>query len=115
MATGKARSTRPPRRWPRVLLATLLIAGGGAWFYSDVITGYAQAGTAYGAKNACSCRYLGGRDINSCKSDFVPGMEAVFLSDDEDEMAVTAYVPLVSSNRAQFREGYGCVLEKWEG
>ena len=41
-------------------------------------------------------------------------MSIVFLSDDEDEKAVTAFVPLVASETARFRKGYGCVLEPWD-
>ena len=45
----------------------------------------AAAGTAFGAKNACSCRYLAGRELGTCEDDFVPGMAAVFLSEDDGE------------------------------
>lgn len=93
----------------------LLAAAGAAWAYHDELVGYGEAGTAYGAKNACSCRYIAGRDLDSCETDFVPGMEAVFLSDDQDEQAVTAWVPLVSATTARYRDGFGCVLEPWEG
>ncbi len=40
-------------------------------------------------------------------------MEAVFLSEDADEKSVTAYVPLLASETARYRKGYGCVLEPW--
>jgi hypothetical protein len=41
-------------------------------------------------------------------------MEVVFLSENEEERSVTAYVPLIASETARFREGYGCVLEPWD-
>ena len=41
-------------------------------------------------------------------------MELVFLSDQPDENAVTAYVPLLASETATYREGYGCLLEPWD-
>ena len=41
-------------------------------------------------------------------------MEVVFLSDDEESNGVTSYVPLLASQTATYREGYGCVLEPWE-
>ncbi len=114
MATAKTRNSSHNRGWTGFLLGVVLVGGGAAYFYRDTIGGFAQAGTAYGAKNACSCRYIAGRGLGSCEDDFIPGMEAVFLSDDEDEQAVTAWIPLVASNTAQFRAGFGCVLENWE-
>ncbi|GAA0265459.1 hypothetical protein GCM10009127_00880 [Alteraurantiacibacter aestuarii] len=111
MATAKTRH----KGWLSYLFVGVLAVGGGAYFYHGTIAGYGAAGTAYGAKNACSCRYLAGRGLDSCEEDFVPGMEAVFLSDDEDERAVTAYIPLIASNTARYREGFGCVLDGWDG
>jgi len=115
MATAKlaAKRTGLNRRFSWLGAGALLVLGIGlvALFYGSAIAGYAAAGTGYGAKNACSCRFIAGRDLNSCKSDFVPGMEAVFLSEDADARSVTAFVPLIESQTATFREGYGCVLE----
>ena len=53
--------------------------------------------------------------MKSCQGDFIPGMEAVFLSEDEEAKSVTAWVPLAKSNTATYREGFGCVLEPWKG
>jgi len=123
MATVKPARNRQRNRQPRYQaqgrrfpwLSALLVLGiaGAAlwWLYGDGLRGYALAGTGYGAKNACSCRYISGRELGSCESDFVPGMAAVFLSEDEDTRSVTASVPLIASQTARYREGYGCVLE----
>ena len=102
------------RLWPKLLVLLLLALLVGYGFARQTLGPQAQAGTAYGAHNACSCRYIAGRDLGSCKSDFIPGMWSVMLSDDEDEKSVTAYVPLIASNTATYRSGYGCVLEEWE-
>ncbi len=114
MATANRTGQAIRSNWLRAALVVMLAGGGVAWFYGDAIGGYTEAGTAYGAKNACSCRYLAGRDIGSCETDFLPGMGAVFLSEDEEQKTVTAWVPLVAANTARFREGFGCVLEPWE-
>ena len=115
MATAK-RSTPGGRRiWPQVLLALVVLAAGLAWFYRAPIAGYTTAGTAFGARTACSCRYIAGRPLEDCEKDFEPGMEAVFLSDDPETRSVTASVPLLASATARYREGFGCVLEPWEG
>ena len=114
MATAKNRTQRSRPTWLKVLLVLLVAAAALAWFYREPIGGYAGVGTAFGARTACSFGYVAGRDLAACKKDFEPGMEMVFLSDDEDEKAVTAYVPLIASETARYRKGYGCVLEPWD-
>lgn len=117
MATVKrSRSTGPSRRrrFSRSsLVVLLLIAFVAAWYWREPLFGYARAGTAFGAHSACSCRYIGGRDLADCKKDFEPGMEFVFLSEDEDDRSVTARVPLLASETARYSEGRGCLLDRW--
>jgi len=115
MATAN-RSTFDRRRiWPRLLLALVVLVAGLAWFYREPIAGYTTTGTAFGARTACSCRYIAGRALEDCEKDFEPGMEVVFLSDDPETKSVTARVPLLASATARYREGFGCVLEPWQG
>jgi hypothetical protein len=92
-----------------------VLGGAAAWYYREPIAGYTRTGAAFGARTACSCRYVAGRPIGDCEKDFEPGMELVFLSDDPDSKSVTARVPLLSSATARYREGYGCLLEPWDG
>ncbi len=75
---------------------------------------YATTGTSYGARVACSCRFVGGRGLSDCAKDFEPGMELVTLSDDTQARSVTARFGLVVSQTATYREGWGCVLEPWK-
>ena len=114
MATAKNRSTQSQRKWPRMLLALAVILGGLTWYYHEPIRGYATVGAAFGARTACSCRFVAGRSLSDCEKDFEPGMEMVFLSQDEQAQSVTARVPLIASDTARFRHGYGCVLDSWE-
>jgi len=79
------------------------------------IAGYGNAGTAYSARVACSCRFVAGRDLDDCGKDQLTGMELVVLSEDVDAKAVTATFPLISSDTARLKDGYGCVLDRWEG
>jgi hypothetical protein len=113
MATAKRSSTAKRRIWPHVLLALAVLAGALGWYYREPIAGYTTLGTAFGARTACSCRYVAGRELGDCKKDFEPGMELVFLSDDAASKSVTARVPLLSSATASYREGFGCVLQPW--
>ena len=114
MATAKRTALARRRIWPRALLALAALAGALGWYYREPIAGYTTVAAAFGARTACSCRYVAGREIGDCEKDFEPGMEFVFLSEDEEEKSVTARVPLLSSATARYREGFGCVLERWE-
>ena len=40
-------------------------------------------------------------------------MELVSLSEDVDERNVTARFALIVSDKATYREGWGCVLDSW--
>jgi len=95
----------------------LLVVGGtaaAAIVYREPIEGYAEVGTSYAARVACSCRFVAGRSLDDCTKDKLAGMELVTLIDDVEAKSVTARFPLVTDNTATFREGYGCVLEPWE-
>lgn len=96
-------------------LLVLAIVGLAAaiWFNRAPIGGYADVGTSYAARVACSCRFVAGRSMEDCEKDKLGGMELVSLSDDVDAKSVTATFPLVTANTASLREGYGCVLEEW--
>ena len=83
-----------------------------AWFRQPVIA-RATTGAAYGARVACSCRFVAGRSLSSCRDDFEAGMGMVTLSEDAEARSVTARVPLLARQTATFRAGEGCVLEKW--
>ena len=103
----------------RVGLWLLVLIGIGIaavlYTYREPINGYAEVGTSYAARVACSCRFVAGRSLDDCEKDKLDGMELVTLVDDVEAKSVTARFPLVTSNTATYREGYGCVLEKWEG
>jgi hypothetical protein len=91
-----------------------LFAGSG-WYFWAPVTGYAKAATAYSARVVCSCRFVAGRGLEDCGKDKLEGMELVTLVDDDAGKSVTARFPLLASDTATYREGYGCVLQEWEG
>lgn len=116
MATAKPPTIRPPRRRLRktVVIVAIIAAMLLALFWSSVRS-YAVAGASVGARVACSCHYVAGRALSDCRKDFEPGMGMVMLSEDAEAKTVTARVPLLSSETATFRQGEGCMLEKWPG
>jgi hypothetical protein len=113
MATMKhIRGTRSlPWRWVLGGVGLAFVAFG-AWkgpgLRRDALTG-----ASIGARVACSCRYVQGRDLAQCAKDFEPGMEMISLSENSAEKSVTARFPLLASQTATFQAGAGCVLEKW--
>lgn len=111
-STGSVPGTVSPRRNWRLWagIAGLLLAGYVAWNQPSW-NAQAETGAAYGARMACSCRYVQGRPLESCERDAEPGMELVSLSDDAEEKAVSASVPLLASRTARYRAGTGCVLD----
>jgi hypothetical protein len=117
MAKSPSLSARRPRsRRGLWLLAILALAiGGAAWAFREPIGGYAGIASAYSARVACSCRFVAGRSLQDCGKDKLGGMEAVTLVEDVETKSVTARFPLVAEATATYREGYGCVLEPWEG
>ncbi len=100
-------------RWRWLLFGVALIALLFVVFLSP-LRSYATIGASYGARVACSCRFVGGRDLSDCRKDFEPGMELVSLSEDAQARSVTARFGLVVSQTATYREGWGCVLEPWK-
>lgn len=114
MATAKPLTARPPRRrmGKLVIIAAILAATVLAAFWPS-LRSYAVAGASVGARTACSCRYLGGRDLSDCRKDFESGMGLVVLSENVAAKSITARVPLLSSETATFKDGEGCMLEKW--
>lgn len=113
LAINKSARSRRTRKWPWALLIIALILLGLVIVFRTTINGYAGAGTAYSARVACSCRFVAGRSLEDCEKDKLSGMELISLSADEEAKSVTARFPLIRSDTATYRKGYGCVLEEW--
>ena len=97
-----------------LLLGLALLAGLAVWFWGPA-EAYARTAAAFGARVACSCRYLGGRELSDCRKDFEPGMGLVALSEDAKAKTVTARFLLLARETATYRPGLGCQLEPWQG
>ncbi len=110
---AKSQGTSSQRGW-WILLAMSAVLAALAWYYRAPIGGYTQVATSYSARVACSCHYVAGRSMEDCAKDKLAGMELVTLKANDDAKSVTARFPLLAANTAYYREGFGCVLEKWE-
>lgn len=113
MATVKGTSRAPLSKKRAALyvgaLFLLILIALFSYNYNS-IKGQLDVGTAYGARVACSCHYVGGRDLEDCSKDFEPGMEVISLTLDDERKRVTASALLMESATAEFREGWGCVM-----
>ena len=117
MATAKGRRSQRPmasRRKLRILALVIAALGLVLWFYRAPITGYSTIATSFAARNACSCHFIGGRDLSQCRDDLEPGMGLVMLSVDDADKSVTARLPVLSTQTARYKEGWGCILEPWQ-
>jgi len=108
-----ASPVQPRRRYLRWVFAVLVLAALGGAFAWPQLHGYAVTGASYGARVACSCRFVGGRALGDCRKDFEPGMDLITLSEDPAARSVTARFPLLARQTATYREGWGCILEPW--
>ncbi|WP_246359695.1 hypothetical protein [Stakelama sediminis] len=92
--------------WGGLIVLALLALS--AFVYARSMTPKLQLGVGYAARVACGCRYIEGRPLKSCYSDYEPGMAPIRLKDDPATKTVTAYVPLVASRSARFDALLGC-------
>lgn len=115
MATVKPADPLPRRRRARraALLVAVVLVAALAWFWRP-LNDRASAATGYAARVACSCRFVAGRPLGSCRGDMLKGMGPLMLSEDAEAKSVTARLLPLSSATATLRDGAGCVLEPWD-
>ncbi len=113
--TRSSRSGSRPGRGSLLVLAVVAILLALVWQYRAPAQAYATVSTAYMARVGCSCRFVAGRSLKDCAKDRLDGMELVTLAEDTEQKSVTARFPLLASDTATYRKGYGCVLQEWEG
>ena len=109
----RLRKPRRPSRWggclPWVLILAVIAAILLIWKFPS-FKAQAELGSAYAARVGCSCRYVQGRSLKSCQSDFEPGMELVSVSEDPATKTITGSVPLLASRSARYAGASGCLL-----
>jgi len=112
-AAAPAPKQKKQSRWggclPWAIGLAVLVAIFAIWKFPS-FKAQAELGSAYAARVGCSCRYVQGRSLESCQSDFEPGMEMISLSEDPATRTVTGSVPLLASRSARYAGASGCLL-----
>lgn len=91
------------------VVAAAVVIGVGYWLWST--SAAADVGAAAMAKVACSCVFVEGRTLESCRADDPPGFEGVNVSIDETAKSATGAVLGIFKRTATYKDGYGCELE----
>lgn len=111
---ARGASSQPRRIWLRLgAWVVVLSMGLLIWFWKP-LSGNAEAASSVAARVACSCRFVAGRDLKSCGTDFEPGMSLVMLSENSEARSITARYAFFAPQTATWRDGEGCVLETWK-
>ena len=68
----------------------------------------ASVGAGYVAKEVCSCMFVGGRSLESCRGDVPESMDRVQAEALQD--GVRGFVPVLAERVARYEPGFGCTL-----
>lgn len=89
-----------------VVLMGLAVAG---WFGRETYAA-AYIGTAYLAKQTCSCMFVVGRSAESCSHDYDPQTARMLNVQPATSSVTVTALGGVFSARAEFESGFGCHL-----
>jgi hypothetical protein len=92
----------------RIALVAALLALGAAGYGYLHLRGMAHIGTGYVAKELCSCIFVGGRSLESCRPDIPESMDRIRVELLAD--GVRAFVPGLAERVARHESGFGCTL-----
>ncbi len=96
-------------RWVIVGGGAIVVAGASSFGWRTSLA--ADVGAAAMAKVVCSCVFVDGRSLASCRADDPPGFESVAVTIDDKAKTATGVLFGIIKRRATYQEGYGCVLE----
>jgi hypothetical protein len=89
-------------------IVVVLVIVGGTLFFGRDTWATAKIGTVYVAKQTCSCLFVAGRPMDSCRTDYDPAaIKPLTVEKLEHGVKVTALGGIVSA-QAQFEQGFGC-------
>ena len=89
-------------------IIVVVVIVGGALFFGRDTWATAKLGTVYVAKQTCSCLFVAGRSMDSCRTDYDPAaIKPLTVEKLEHGVKVSALAGRVSA-RAEFEQGFGC-------
>ena len=89
-------------------IVVVLVIVGGTLFFGRDTWATAKIGTVYVAKQTCSCLFVAGRPMDSCRTDYDPAaLKPLTVATTQHSVEVSALRGLVSA-RAEFEPGFGC-------
>jgi len=99
-----------------LVIAVIVLALIGAALWHFVLreqVAFADIATAYVAKQTCSCRFVGERELDSCLGDFTTDVSMLDVSEAGSPGAetITASALGLISATAVHQPGRGCVLQ----
>ncbi len=93
-------------RWVLIALFWALLVGFALLY--EWARDRSEVGAGYVAKELCSCIFVAGRSLDSCRPDIPPSMDRVEVELGEDR--VRAFVPYLEQRIARHEPPYGCTL-----
>jgi hypothetical protein len=89
-------------------IVVLAAIASGVVFFGRDTWATAKIGTVYVAKQTCSCLFVAGRPMDSCRTDYDPAaIKPLTVEPSDSGVKVSALAGLVSA-QAQFEPGFGC-------
>jgi hypothetical protein len=92
-------------------IALVALTVGGAALVVPGMHERSYMGAGYVAKQLCSCVFVAGRDMASCRADLTESSDPIRAEVLDAEQAVRAWVPVLAERRATYTDGTGCTLE----
>ena len=93
-------------RWYAIAIFWVLLVGAALVF--EHLRDLGRVGAGFAAKEVCSCVFVGGRSLESCRADLPESMDRVQLELGADR--VRAFVPGLAERIARHEPPFGCVL-----
>ena len=91
-----------------IAIVVVLVIVGGTLFFGRETWATAKIGTVYVAKQTCSCLFVAGRPMESCRTDYDPeALKPLTVETSDSGVKVSALAGLVSA-QAKFEPGFGC-------
>lgn len=93
-------------RWVLIAVFWVLLVGGALLY--ECARDRSTIGAGYVAKELCSCIFVAGRSLASCRPDIPTSMDRVEVELGVDR--VRAFVPYLEQRIARYEPPYGCTL-----